>query len=1099
MNQPFSLVADGHGNLYMVDFRNFRIRRVDLTANPPNIYLEAGNGGNNYSAGVPPTCTGLTPTTVATDGSGDLFFADGTGRIGEIVDAAGSAASSVAETVNVSPAGVGLQFSVNGASTSAPQSLSWSLNSSNLLSAAASQQGTDGVAYQLAGWSNGVANASNPVTAACPTAYTALYSPAGCTFSLSSNSALLPSDGLNGPGASGYFEISAPPGSNCSWVAVSQNPSWLTITGNAAGSGSGLVSFAATSNDSSTTSRTGTIQVAGQTFTVTQLPGGGGVECSFFITQPAYNLPVLPANGGDGLFFPTPSGTCALFSSSQYTWSASTDSSWLHVVSTASSDSSVPIVYSADAYTGTSSRTGNVLLTTPTGALQYSVTQAPAGANWALSATAASALANGNTGSVEVAQLASACSNWTAASNASWITVDSPAASASGSGQVAYTVAANTGAQRAGTLTIAGQTFTVTQAGGGSCSFGLSSSSALASNAGQSGSFSLTASNPLCYWSAVSSTPAWLTLTTADDGAGAASIGWMAAANGTGSARSATIAVGGQTFTVTQGAPGTAITIQTSPAGLQIMVDGAAYTAPQTLTLSLGTHSLAVSPTQAGAAGTQYAFTQWSDGNTSNPRTITVTSSSAAYTAAFQTQYQLTIAASPAAGGTVTPTSGGYYNAGASVAIGAAANTGYAFSGWTGSVASASSASTTVTMSAPESITAIFIASGVSGLAFYPAPPCRVADTRAGQGFTGQFGPPTMAAGQIRSFTVPASACNIPSTAQAYSLNITVVPPAALGYLTAWPTGLAQPYVSTLNSSNGAIIANAAIVPAGAAGAISIYVSDATDVIIDINGYFAAPTGSTALAFYPVTPCRVADTRNGTGPFGGPSLPAGGTRTFTVPQSACGIPSNAQAYSLNMTVVPPGLLDYLTVWPAGQTQPYVSTLNALQGQVAANAAIVPAGTNGAISVYVSDPSQVVIDINGYFAPAGGSGALYFYPVTPCRVADTRNPAGTFGGPSLGAGSTRTFPIPSSSCGLPSTAQAYSFNMTAVPPGSLFYLTTWPAGQSQPVVSTLNDLQGQIIANAAIVPAGTGSSAGGISVYVSDATNLVIDVNGYFGQ
>ena len=147
-------------------------------------------------------------------------------------------------------------------------------------------------------------------------------------------------------------------------------------------------------------------------------------------------------------------------------------------------------------------------------------------------------------------------------------------------------------------------------------------------------------------------------------------------------------------------------------------------------------------------------------------------------------------------------------------------------------------------------------------------------------------------------------------------------------------------------------------------------------------------------------------------------------------------------------------------------------------------------------MYVNDASNVLVDINGYFGLPGGTGALYFYPVTPCRVADTRNPNGPFGGPSLAAGATRSFPIPSSSCSLPSTAEAYAFNMTVVPPGSLFYLTTWLAGQSQPVVSTLNDLQGQVIANAAIVPAG---SAGGISVYVSDATNLIIDINGYFGQ
>ncbi|HLJ50913.1 MAG TPA: hypothetical protein VKU01_33110 [Bryobacteraceae bacterium] len=60
-------------------------------------------------------------------------------------------------------------------------------------------------------------------------------------------------------------------------------------------------------------------------------------------------------------------------------------------------------------------------------------------------------------------------------------------------------------------------------------------------------------------------------------------------------------------------------------------------------------------------------------------------------------------------------------------------------------------------------------------------------------------------------------------------------------------------------------------------------------------------------------------------------------------------------------------------------------------------------------------------------------------------------------------------------------------MTVVPPGPLVYLTTWPAGQPLPVVSTLNDIQGQVVANAAIVPAGT---SGGISVFVSDATNLI---------
>ena len=130
---------------------------------------------------------------------------------------------------------------------------------------------------------------------------------------------------------------------------------------------------------------------------------------------------------------------------------------------------------------------------------------------------------------------------------------------------------------------------------------------------------------------------------------------------------------------------------------------------------------------------------------------------------------------------------------------------------------------------------------------------------------------------------------------------------------------------------------------------------------------------------------------------------------------------------------------------------------ATPGNVVANAAIVPAGTNGSVSVYVSDTSDVIIDVNGYFAPPG-TGGLAFYPVTPCRVADTRGngKSGSFGPPTMAGGSSRSFPIPQSACNVPSTAQAYSLNMTVVPPGQLTYLTTWPSGQSMPTVSTLND-------------------------------------------
>ncbi len=192
---------------------------------------------------------------------------------------------------------------------------------------------------------------------------------------------------------------------------------------------------------------------------------------------------------------------------------------------------------------------------------------------------------------------------------------------------------------------------------------------------------------------------------------------------------------------------------------------------------------------------------------------------------------------------------------------------------------------------------------------------------------------------------------------------------------------------------------------------------------------------STGNNFVPVTPCRLVDTRNAYGSFGGPSIIGDTSRNFAIPSASCGIPANATAYSLNVTVVPHRPLGYLTIWPTGQPQPLVSTLNS-DGRIKANAAIVPPGSNGSVSVYVTNTTDVILDINGYFVSGGSSGELSLYTLTPCRIADTRNPDRLLGAPSLLSNSIRTFPILTSSCDVPSSAQAYSLNFTAVPPGPL---------------------------------------------------------------
>jgi len=369
-------------------------------------------------------------------------------------------------------------------------------------------------------------------------------------------------------------------------------------------------------------------------------------------------------------------------------------------------------------------------------------------------------------------------------------------------------------------------------------------------------------------------------------------------------------------------------------------------------------------------------------------------------------------------------------------------------------------------------------------LSFVPMTPCRVVDTR---NTAGPFGGPAIAGSASRDFNIPSGACSVPSFALAFSLNVAVVPAGPLGYLTLWPTGQTQPLASTLNSLDGRIKSNAAIVPAGTSGNISVFASNATDVILDINGYFVPASVTTALAFYPITPCRIADTRTATAPLGGPSLDGGSSRTFPIQSSACGLPATAQAYSLNLAAAPPGPLGYLTAWPTGQTMPLAASLNALTGTVTANAAIVPAGTAGSISVFASNPTDLVIDVNGYFAPMA-TGGLSLYGVTPCRVEDTRLPAGSPPITSLDVA------VSASACGIPTTAQAYVLSVTAVPPGPLGYMTLWPQGQAMPVVSTLNALDGAVTSNLAIVPTTNGS----ISVFPSNPTHVVMDISGYFG-
>jgi hypothetical protein len=195
-------------------------------------------------------------------------------------------------------------------------------------------------------------------------------------------------------------------------------------------------------------------------------------------------------------------------------------------------------------------------------------------------------------------------------------------------------------------------------------------------------------------------------------------------------------------------------------------------------------------------------------------------------------------------------------------------------------------------------------------LVFVAMTPCRLVDTRTTSAFSGQWGPPSLSADVTRTFPIYNNPyCTVPSIAGAYSLNVTVVPPVggSVGFLTIWPYGVPQPNTSTLNdqvvTENGAnpVLANAAIVPAGSdpEGSVDVYASNATNLLIDINGYFAPETGITLTQ----------------GSAGAPSLSFANDPTTGIFSSGAGDVNIATGGSTAITVAPGGKVGIGTATP----------------------------------------------------------------------------------------------------------------------------------------------------------------------------------------
>jgi hypothetical protein len=317
--------------------------------------------------------------------------------------------------------------------------------------------------------------------------------------------------------------VTAPGG--CGWTATS-NADWITITQGSNGSGNGTVQFtvAATTGPS----RTGTMTIAGRTFTVTQ-----GQGCTFALNPSSQ---AIPLGGGTGTFNVVTAAGCG--------WTAASPDSWVTITAGATGSGNGTVSFSAAPNTGPA-RTGRITVADQT----FTIEQADA-CSFAADPRSFAVPAAGQAATVNVTA-AGGCS-WTAAAQAPWISVAS-GASGAGNGVVQLTIAANTEPERVGTALIAGLAVTFTQASG--CTFSLGPPARSIGAAGGPGMFTVSPSSAACTWSAVSNVP-WITIT-ASGGSGNDKVDYLVQPNPVGSPeRIGTITVQGAVFTLTQAAGG---------------------------------------------------------------------------------------------------------------------------------------------------------------------------------------------------------------------------------------------------------------------------------------------------------------------------------------------------------------------------------------------------------------------------------------------------------------------------------------------------------------------------------------------------------------
>lgn len=347
---------------------------------------------------------------------------------------------------------------------------------------------------------------------------------------------------------SGTVDVSA--GTNCQWTAVSNDAGWLGIGGAGAstsGTGNARLSIYAVANPS-TTERTGTYTIAGQTVTIRQ----AGAACTFSLSPTS--LSAQATGGTFSVRVAAPVG-CS--------WQASA-SGWLAVAPTSGiGDGTVTVTVAAN--TTTSQRSASVTIANRSVPVTQSG-QAPCA--FSVNQTQQSFAAAGGQGSIAVTT-GSTCT-WSAMSQAAWLTITS-GSQGSGNGSLAFTVAANpVTTSRTGTLLVAGVTVTVTQAGA-ACRYVVTPTSHGIAAGGGTALGSVTTTNDCAWTTANTGAASWLTVSIGQSGSGDYTL--AATRNTSTSSRAAVVTIAGTPVSVTQSA-GAACQVSVSPSSVSVEGSG---------------------------------------------------------------------------------------------------------------------------------------------------------------------------------------------------------------------------------------------------------------------------------------------------------------------------------------------------------------------------------------------------------------------------------------------------------------------------------------------------------------------------------------------